>query len=257
MVACEAESKRALIGECTIDSKTDELTASGLWEHDDFAEEFFTKGLEIIQIERRKDESARRRYVPPKRRGGQYLKNRTGKLVSASGRVRKRTDHFAKSTMKGQKYVTNDGETEDESMPDGTETESECDDTVKIGEKSSRGNTRNDGAKHGGARKRHAQKKRQDASAVMIDKVLRTDVEAKKIRFDQSAKEKLKQTASNFLGGLLGRPALCGTMSERAVKNAIRSWIPGLGGVGELMRSSSLLSQWVCTLSLLWSVPSG
>ena len=251
-VAHEAEAKRALNGEYTADSKKDELTASGLWEDDDFAEDFFTKGLEIIQIERRKDESARRRYVPPKRsRGGMQRHKSTGTLSSRTGRVRKQTDHFAKGSMKGQRYVNGDGETEDD-VADATETESDCDDTVDAGEKARRGKAKRDGATREKVRKPRAPKKRQDASAVMIDRVLRSDADAKKIRWDQSAKDKLKQMASNFLGGLLGRPELSGTMSERAVKLAIRTWIPGLDGVGEWMRCHSALFRWLCTCSLLY-----
>ena len=58
------------------------------------------------------------------------------------------------------------------------------------------------------------------------------------VRFLQTGKEKLKEMAKSFLGGLLCRPEMTGTMGERQVKKAIRSWIPGFGGVGEIMRGS-------------------
>ena len=70
----------------------------------------------------------------------------------------------------------------------------------------------------------------------MVDRALKEDADARKVRFNDAGKLKLKELANSFLGGLLGRPELCGKMSERAVKCAIRSWIPDLGGAGELMR---------------------
>ena len=62
----DAEAKQALTGDRASDSQVASLAASGLWEHDDDAEHFFAKGLEIMQVARRKDESARRRYMPSK-----------------------------------------------------------------------------------------------------------------------------------------------------------------------------------------------
>ena len=66
MVAHDAEAKQALTGDRASDSQVASLAASGLWEHVDDAEHFFAKGLEIMQVARRKDESARRRYMPSK-----------------------------------------------------------------------------------------------------------------------------------------------------------------------------------------------
>jgi len=250
MVAHDAEARQALAGDRASDSQVAGLAASGLWEHDDDAEDFFAKGLEIIQVARRKDESARRRYVPPKDKravrraqGGDADGGKGHTPRSRAGRVRKKTDHFGKSKIKGQHYVK-DGDEIEQHYADGTETESDGDSDREEGavpkprQIKMLGSETGTGEGSPRARKPRAPKKRQDASAVMIDKVLRSDVDAKKVRFDQAGKAKLKELASCFLGGLLGRPQLCGTMSERAVKQAIRSWLPALGGVGELLRCS-------------------
>jgi hypothetical protein len=226
-------------------SKTAELEASGLWELDDDAEEFFAQGLKILEEARRKDECVRRRYTPSQAKGSKEKKkvpaaDSHAKRPSRSDRLRKQTNRFADSKMKGQRYVCDDGGTEDDNHGDGTETESDEDaDTSSAGQ----GSKREDGSKsaregEGQARVRKPRmpKQRQVASAVMVDKALKEDADARKVRFNDAGKLKLKELANNFLGGLLGRPELCGKMSERAVKQAIRTWIPYLGGVGDLMR---------------------
>jgi hypothetical protein len=227
-----------------------ELEASGLWEHDDDAEEFFRAGLKILEEARRSDESARRRYIPSKDRiknktkgggkGDKERRNKETKMVSRSGRLRKQTDLFASGKMKGQKYV-NTGETEDDAYPAGSETETDDDDDATSGQSSKvegarRKEKRERVSEH--VRQPRAARKRQDASAVMLDKALKEDVDAKKVRFHLSAKDKLKEMTKNLLGGLLSRPELSGKMAERAVKQAIRGWIPGLAGVGQDMRGS-------------------
>ena len=234
-----------------------ELEASGLWELDDDAEEFFAQGLKILDEARRKDECVRRRYIPSQAKRSKEKKkvpavDSHAKRPSRSDRVRKQTNRFADSKMKGQRYVCVDGGTEDD-HGDGTETESEEDaDTSSAGQ----GSKREDGSKssregkgQARVRKPRMPKQRQVASAVMVDKALKEDADARKVRFNDAGKLKLKELASNFLGGLLGRPELSGKMSERAVKQAIRTWIPYLGGVGELMRCVHVC---VCT-SLLTS----
>jgi hypothetical protein len=77
----------------------------------------------------------------------------------------------------------------------------------------------------------------QEASALMIDKVLAH--ESKKIRTSACAKQSLKDTAASFLKSLLERDELSGTIAEVAVKKAIRAWIPASqfpGGLGEKLR---------------------
>ncbi len=79
----------------------------------------------------------------------------------------------------------------------------------------------------------------QEASAIMIDKVLTH--ESKKIRTRACAKQCLKDIAASFLKRLLEKDELSGTLAEMAVKKAIRSWIPAgqfPGGLGEKLRSS-------------------
>jgi hypothetical protein len=83
----------------------------------------------------------------------------------------------------------------------------------------------------------------QEASALMIDKVLAH--ESKKIRIRVCAKQFLKETAASFLKKLLERDELSGTIAEVAVKKAIRTWIPASqfpGGLGEKLRYSHLLN---------------
>ena len=133
-----------------------------------------------------------------------------------------------------------DGGTEDDNHGDGTETESDKDENKSSAGQGSKREHRSksvpEGEGQARVRKPRMPKKRQVASAVMVDKALKEDADARKVRFNDAGKLKLKELASNFLGGLLGRPELCGKMSERAVKQAIRTWIPDVGGVGELMR---------------------
>ena len=74
---------------------------------------------------------------------------------------------------------------------------------------------------------------------MMIDKALKGDVNARKVRVDASGKSAIKEMAGAFLGGLLGRPELSGTMREKAVKAAIRCWVGHLDGVALSMCSSS------------------
>ena len=75
---------------------------------------------------------------------------------------------------------------------------------------------------------------RQDeATAVMIDKALKKF--GKRIIVETDAREFLREVSKDFLGGLLGRPLLAGSMDRNKVKRAINDWIP-TEGVGNEMR---------------------
>ena len=223
-------AQRRNAGAAGSDQRVLELEASGLWEHDDDAEDFFAEGLKMIEAARKKDECSRRRYNPSKEKS--LHKKNAKEEKSKSGRVRKQTRHFASSRMEGQKYV--DGN-EDAAFDGETATESEGDDESAAGGGRSSARERRPHK----ARASHAPKKRQEASAVMIDKALKGDVNARKVRVDASGKSAIKEMAGAFLGGLLGRPELSGTMREKAVKAAIRCWVGHLDGVALSMCSSS------------------
>ena len=255
----ESKKELALLAELSVEQrgndddshKLQELEASGLWEHDEDAEAFFLVGFKIIQEVRRRDECSRRQYIPSRDKrvraipkDSKHTKSKTmrtkhmpthkSKAVSGAGRVRKQTNHFANAQMKGQKYVNAKGNT-DEDYGGGTETESDDDSHADAGGKAHsikiRGHPK--GAREGEVR---VPKKRQEASAVMVDKAVKQDKDAARVRFHQSGKDTMKEWARTFVGGLLSRPELSGSLSERAVKLAIRSWIPQVKGVGELMR---------------------
>ncbi len=84
-----------------------------------------------------------------------------------------------------------------------------------------------------GASEKHAGV-RQEATAIMMGKAL--SLFAKGIKVREDAKNVLKDRAKTFLGGLLCRGELAGSMDPKMVRNAIDSWIPK-GDVGEKMRS--------------------
>ena len=75
---------------------------------------------------------------------------------------------------------------------------------------------------------------RQAATSIMMDKAL--SCFAKGIMVREDAKKFLKDRAKTFLGQLLCRGELAGSMDPKMVRNAIDSWIPK-GDVGEKMRS--------------------
>jgi hypothetical protein len=75
---------------------------------------------------------------------------------------------------------------------------------------------------------------RQDeATAVMINKALKKV--RKRIIVQADASEFLQEISKNFLGELLNRPPLSGSMDQNNVKKAINEWIPPQG-VGNKMR---------------------
>ena len=75
---------------------------------------------------------------------------------------------------------------------------------------------------------------RQEATALMMDKALK--LYGNRIIVRDEAKISLKAMVKNFLGGLLCRPELSGSMDSKNVKKAIDHWIPKEGGVGGIMR---------------------
>jgi len=75
---------------------------------------------------------------------------------------------------------------------------------------------------------------RQEATALMMDKALK--LYGTRIIVRDEAKISLKAMVKNFLGGLLCRPELSGSMDSKNVKKAIDHWIPKEGGVGGIMR---------------------
>jgi hypothetical protein len=75
---------------------------------------------------------------------------------------------------------------------------------------------------------------RQEATAIMMDKAL--SCFAKGIMVREDAKKFLKERAKTFLGELLCRDELAGSMDPKMVRNAIDVWIPK-GNAGEKMRS--------------------
>ena len=75
---------------------------------------------------------------------------------------------------------------------------------------------------------------RQAATAIMMGKAL--SCSAKEIMVREDAKKFLKDRAKTFLGQLLCRDELAGSMDPKMVRNAIDSWIPK-GDAGEKMMS--------------------
>ncbi len=76
---------------------------------------------------------------------------------------------------------------------------------------------------------------RQEATAIMMGKALSCFAKGIKVRED--AKTFLKDRAKTFLGQLLCRGELAGSMDPKMVRNAIDGWIPKQGDIGERMRS--------------------
>jgi hypothetical protein len=76
---------------------------------------------------------------------------------------------------------------------------------------------------------------RQDATAIMMDKAWKPFAKGIMVRGD--AKKFLKDGVKTFLGQLLCRAELAGSLDPKMVKNAIDVWIPKKGDVGEKMRS--------------------
>ncbi len=76
---------------------------------------------------------------------------------------------------------------------------------------------------------------RKEPTEIMMGKALR--LFAKGILVREDAKTFLKDRVKTFLGGLLCRDELSGSMDPKMVRNAIDSWIPKQGDVGERMRS--------------------
>jgi hypothetical protein len=76
---------------------------------------------------------------------------------------------------------------------------------------------------------------RQEATAIMMGKALSCFAKGIKVRED--AKKFLKDRAKTFLGQLLCRDELAGSMDPKMVASAIAGWIPEHGDIGERMRS--------------------
>ena len=79
---------------------------------------------------------------------------------------------------------------------------------------------------------------RKEPTEIMMGKALR--LFAKGILVREDAKTFLKDSVKTFLGGLLCRDELAGSMDPKMVRNAIDGWIPEQGDrgeVGEKMRS--------------------
>ena len=131
-------------------------------------------------------------------------------------------------------------------VQEGTETESDDEseeDNIPLASRTGRaasGISSTDGLSLEGKPK-HAERSCQDASALMVDKVLTHEI--KKLRIKSCARQWIKDIAASFLNKLLARDELAGSMSEMSVKKAIRNWIPSSkfpGGVGEKLRSRLL-----------------
>jgi len=71
---------------------------------------------------------------------------------------------------------------------------------------------------------------RQEATALMMDKALK---KYGSIQVKEDAKKCLKAMANTFLGGLLARPELTGSIQTNKVSEAIKSWIVQTCGVGD------------------------
>jgi hypothetical protein len=178
----EAQTNRELKDIALLSSKagclkgnTQELESAGFWENDETgdAEEFFRKGLKIMDEARRKDESLRRRYIPSEDKLKDKLKN-----TSLQGRLRKQTSRFVSGIMRGQSYVNDDTESDY-----GGHTQTESDEDSASAKKSCRirkSHADPSSAPEGDGRG-FVQRNRQDACALMIDKALKNDVEAMNI----------------------------------------------------------------------------
>ena len=100
------------------------------------------------------------------------------------------------------------------------------------------------GCAKGNSESARAKSERQEATALVMDKALKstrkTAERAAKMRDD--AKNHLKMRAKFFLGCLLGRPELAESMDARNVEKAVDQWVPREGDVGEQMRSFHIVS---------------
>ena len=112
----------------------------------------------------------------------------------------------------------------------GPETENGMDTSVQssaIGEEENKDDEAAGGASEGEGGEQ------EPATAVMINKALKKF--GKRIIVQADARECLQEISWDFLGGLLGRPLLTGSMDQNNVKKAINDWIPQQG-VGNKMR---------------------
>ena len=80
----------------------------------------------------------------------------------------------------------------------------------------------------------HAGKERQEGTAVMVDKALKQYT--KRLIVRDEAKIVLKAKLRTFLGCLLGRPELSGSMDPKNVKKALEGWIGHREGVCDTIR---------------------
>jgi hypothetical protein len=91
---------------------------------------------------------------------------------------------------------------------------------------------------------------RQDATALMMDKALKDyGSVGGKFKVQDGSKKCLKAMTNTFLGELLGRQTLKGSMEVIDVSNAIKGWIVQTCGVVDSMRCLMHLS-----LPLHWHV---
>ena len=70
----------------------------------------------------------------------------------------------------------------------------------------------------------------QTASAKMMENAIKEYTRG--LRVQQAVKDFLKEKAHDFLGKLLNRPELSGSLKQEDVKNAINQWIPVEGDIG-------------------------
>jgi len=82
---------------------------------------------------------------------------------------------------------------------------------------------------------------RQDATALMMDKALKKYIkEYGSLKVMDDAKKCLKEMAKTFLGGLLSREELVGSMDPKKISKAVKGWITKNCGVGDTNSSMRL-----------------
>eukprot|EP00960_Hanusia_phi_P002404 69729-Hanusia_phi.AAC.2 len=186
-----------------------DLHESGMWEHDEFAKNVFEQGLSVAE------EYQNANYSLSKAKDRKDNK----KKLSQPSRTRRVRTPRAKARCTFDTDSEKNGEDVTESERSGAD-ETEDDDVQE--KKARKPRTRRIYIPSEDGERPKIKRNRQPASALMVDKALKTDSSARKLRVDNDAKERLKLICYEFIGGLLGRPELSCTFSETAIKKVTR-----------------------------------
>ena len=228
-------------------SKATGLLDAQLWEFDAEAESFFNDSIVCARkddeaIERaekqRKIEAAKLEAVKPKR--AKATRTSAGPRKSKEGKEGKSSvsnDKVKKERRKREKKEIEDMGDQTETEGEDEEGETDSDDDAPLTAMVRK--PRSSSGKARGAS--GVPKVRQEATSLVLDKAMRSNADAKKVRVSKAAKESLKGLAKTFLIDLLACPEVKSNVKESSVKAAVRAWVPagqGLDGLGNKVRGS-------------------